>query len=117
MKRAKLIVGVIQIVVGVLALFYAGIAGIASYAFSTSTYAGVYGVIIGLMFVLTGIIYIRTRQSNDLTMDLFTVGLTIIALAITIFANVFQVLFVWSCVATGVSVAFYFWHRFGRVAR
>lgn len=112
MKITKLVIGILQMVLAAFILFQSCAVG-ASHAMEnkTSDAGGTAGFIVAALFLVCGIVYVATRNSQSLGGDIAGLVLMIIAWILGITnAHDYGDLQIWGWAALIIGVFFFVWH-------
>lgn len=112
MKITKLVVGILQMVIAAFILFQSCAVG-ASHAIENKTNdaGGTAGVFVAALFLVCGIVYVVTRNSQSLSGDIAGLVLMIIAWIIGITnAHDYSDLKIWGWTALIIGVCLFSWH-------
>lgn len=112
MKVTKLVVGILQMVLAAFILFQSCAIG-ASHAMENKTNdsGGTVGLIVAALFLVCGIVYVATRNSQGLGGDIAGLVLMIIAWILGITnAHDYGDLQIWGWLALIIGLVFFVWH-------
>lgn len=111
MKVAKLVVGILQIVLAVYIVFQSMTLGVAHAFENSSDAGGTAGMITAILFITTGIVYIATRKSPKLGGDIAGLIMMLIAWISAINnAHDYSDLQILGWLAFIIGVGFFVWH-------
>ena len=111
MKITKLVVGILQIILGVYIAFMSMTLGMVHAVENSHDAGGTAGMITAILFLTTGIVYISTRKSPKLGGDIAGLVMMLLAWIIAISnAHDYGDLQIWGWLAFIIGVGFFVWH-------
>ncbi|HCX39622.1 MAG TPA: hypothetical protein DG851_01195 [Lactobacillus acetotolerans] len=111
MKITKLVVGILQIILGVYIAFMSMTLGMVHAVENSHDAGGTAGMITAILFLTTGIVYISTRKSPKLGGDIAGLVMMLLAWIIAISnAHDYGDLQIWGWLALIIGVGFFVWH-------
>jgi hypothetical protein len=111
MKVAKLVVGILMIVLSVYIVFQSMLAGFGDALVNNGGTSEGSGLIFAVLFLASGIVYIVTKSKKGLGADIACLVMLLIGWLIGITsAGIYKDLVIWSWLALIIGVGFFVWH-------
>lgn len=115
MKTTKLIVGILQIIIAAFIVFQSAAVGIGHAMEDSSDAGGSVGMVVALLYLVSGIVYLATKKSKSMTADTICMIINVLAWIFAINnAHDYTDLAIWGWLAFIIGVGFFFWHLFTR---
>lgn len=111
MKVTKLVIGIIQICIAAFIIFQSMAVGMSNAISDSHDSGGTAGVMVAILFVVSGIVYLSTRKQVKMGGDIACLVINLIAWLFGISnAHVYSDLSIWGWLAFIIGVGFFVWH-------